>query len=241
MSLDEEDLKSFDEAVATRKSEAASYGYSYKSYLNLMYGSSMTTSIFESCLKDQLLASKYASAHYDSLSYTDQQIADYYEENKNTYDLVDCEYVNVSGTPLPKTDDDGNTIEATDEEKEAAMADAKTTAEAILAAVEDGGNLEVLADQNDAVYTANDALTYSSSELNDWLFDSARKSGDAGIVETDSNYYVAVFNDRQRDETLDYNVRHILVTKDSLELGEGEEATEEQLRAKAQELSLIHI
>ena len=236
MSLDEEDLKSFDEAVATRKSEAASYGYSYKSYLNLMYGSSMTTSIFESCLKDQLLASKYASAHYDSLSYTDQQIADYYEENKNTYDLVDCEYVNVSGTPLPKTDDDGNTIEATDEEKEAAMADAKTTAEAILAAVEDGGNLEVLADQNDAVYTANDALTYSSSELNDWLFDSARKSGDAGIVETDSNYYVAVFNNRQRDETLDYNVRHILVTKDSLELGEGEEATEEQLRAKAQEI-----
>ena len=47
---------------------------------------------------------------------------------------------------------------------------------------------------------------------------------------------MAVFNSRQRDETLDYSVRHILVTAESLNLGEGEEATEEQLRAKAQEI-----
>lgn len=236
MTLDADDLKSFDEAVAARKKEASSYGHSYKSYLNLMYGSSMTTSIFESCLKDQLLASKYATAHYDSLSYTDQEIQDYYEENKNTYDLVDCEYVSVSGSPLPKTDDEGNTIEATDEEKAAAMEDAKATAEAILEAYEDGGNLEVLADQNSASYFDKEDLTYSSSNLNDWLFDASRKSGDAGVVEDTSSYYVAVFRDRRRDETLDYNVRHILVTKDSLELGEGEEATEEMLRAKAQEI-----
>ena len=49
-------------------------------------------------------------------------------------------------------------------------------------------------------------------------------------------YYVAVFNGRQRQEALDYNVRHILITAESLELAEGEEATEEQLTAKAQEI-----
>ena len=54
--------------------------------------------------------------------------------------------------------------------------------------------------------------------------------------ETNSRCYVAVFNGRERDEALDYNVRHILVTADSLELAEGEEATEELLRAKAQEI-----
>ena len=54
--------------------------------------------------------------------------------------------------------------------------------------------------------------------------------------ETNSRCYVAVFNGRGRDEALDYNVRHILVTADSLELAEGEEATEELLRAKAQEI-----
>ena len=47
---------------------------------------------------------------------------------------------------------------------------------------------------------------------------------------------MAVFHGRERDDALDYNVRHILVTADSLELGEGEEATEEMLRAKAQEI-----
>ena len=236
MSLEADDLESFDKTVAARKSEAATYGYSYKAYLNVMYGSAMTASIYESCLKDQMLASKYATAHYESLSYTDQEILDYYEENQNSYDLVDCEYITVSGTPEPKTDDDGNSVEATEEEKEAAMTQAKATAEAILDALEDGGNLEVLADKNNVSFTANEALTYSSSTLNDWLFDAARKSGDSAVLEDSSTYYVALFNGRERDETLDYNVRHILVSGESLELGEGEEATEEQLRAKAQEI-----
>ena len=72
----------------------------------------------------------------------------------------------------------------------------------------------------------------------EWFYDSARRAGDAAVLEntSGSSYYVAVFNSRQRDETLDYSVRHILVTAESLNLGEGEEATEEQLRAKAQEI-----
>ena len=236
MALESEDLESFDATVAARKSEAASYGYTYKGYLTAMFGSVMTPSIYESCLKDQLLASKYANAHFDSLSYTDDEIQAYYEENKNTYDLVDGAYVTISGTPEAKTDEDGNAVEATEEEKTAAMAEAKETAEAILAAYEDGGDLEKLAEEHGASFTAGEQLTTGSSAALTWLFDAGRKAGDAEVVEDTSSYAVAVFNSRERDETLDYNVRHILVTKDSLELGEGEEATEELLRAKAQEI-----
>lgn len=236
MKLESEELEAFDSAVAARKSEASSNGYTYKSYLRAMFGSNMTPSVYEACLKDQLLATKYASAHYDSLSYTDQEILDYYEENKNSYDLVDCAYVTVSGGVPAKTDDEGNTVEATDEEKEAAMAQARETADAILADYEAGGNLERLAEQYGATYTAEEAMTYRSGTIGDWLFNDSRQAGDTEILEDTSSCYVAVFNSRQRDEALDYNVRHILITADSLELGEGEEATEELLTAKAQEI-----
>lgn len=238
MTLSDEDMENFNATVEQMKTQASSAGYSYKSYLTAIYGSVMTTSVYEQCLKDNLLASKYATAHYEDISFTDDEIQAYYEENKNTYDLVDGAYVSVSGTPETKTDEDGNTVEATDEEKAAAMDAAKETAEAILAAYQDGGDLEALAEEYGATYTGGEELTYSSGVSGDWLFDETRRSGDAEVLEDESGsrYYVAVFNDRQRDETPSYNVRHILVTEDNLELAEGEEATDELIAAKAQEI-----
>lgn len=238
MTLSDEDMETFNSTVEQMKSQAASAGYSYKSYLTAIYGSVMTTSVYEKNLKDNLLASKYATAYYEGLSFTGDEIQAYYEENKNTYDLVDGAYVAVSGTPETKTDDDGNTIEATDEEKAEAMEAAKETAEAILAAYEDGGDLEALAEEYGATYTGDTELTYSSGVSGDWLFDEARKAGDTEVLEDESGsrYYVAVFNSRQRDETPSYNVRHILVTEDNLELAEDEEATDELIAAKAQEI-----
>lgn len=237
MSLDSEDLEDFNSAIDARKSEASSYGYTYKSYLNAMFGAAMTTSVYESCLKDQLLASKYATAHYDGLSYSEDEIQAYYEENKDDYDLVDGAYVTISGAPETKTDADGNAIEATDEEKTAAMEEAKKTADAILLAYRNGEDLETLADEYDAVYYGSTEMASSSSITGTWLFDSARKAGDAEILEnTDANsYYVAVFNGRARNNALDYNFRHVLVTAANLESGT-DDASEEQLRAKAQEI-----
>ena len=46
-----------------------------------------------------------------------------------------------------------------------------------------------------------------------------------------------MFNSRQRDDSpATYDVRHILVTADNLGLPEGEEATDEQIKAKADEI-----
>lgn len=237
MTLEQEELDTFSANIEAMKTQAANNGYSYKSYLSAVYGSTMTSSVFESCMKDQLLAYKYTNAYADSLEFTDEEIQTYYEENKNTYDLVDAEYITISGLPETKTDDEGNTVEATEEEKTAAMDKAKGLAEDILPIYETSRQLPSDYDES-AVYTANEEMRYSSGVLGDWLFDEGRKAGDAEVLvdETNSRCYVAVFNGRERDEALDYNVRHILVTADSLELAEGEEATEELLRAKAQEI-----
>ena len=239
MTLEDAELETFDATVEALESQAAQYGYNYKTYLKMIYGSVMTPEIYESNLKDQLLVSKYASAYSDSLSFTDDEIQAYYEENKNTYDYVNGEYVSISGSPETKTDEEGNTIEATEEEKTAAMEAAKETADAILAAYEAGGDLEALAEEYGATYTSNDEMAYSSTYVyGDWFFDEARTAGDTAVLEDTSysRYFVAVFHDRQQDDALDYNVRHILVTEDNLELGEDEETTDEMILAKAQEI-----
>lgn len=237
MTLDSDDEAVVKQNVDSVKSAAAAAGYGYSSYLKALYGSTMTSGVFESCLKDQVLAGKYAAKYSeDNFVYTEDEILAYYEENKDAYDVVDAAYVTVSGTPEAKTDDEGNAIEATEEEKTAAMEAAKATAEEILAAYKDGGDLEQLAADHDATYS--DTTPSASGVCGQWLFDEARKPGDADVVEdaSGSRYYVAVFNSRERNEALDYNVRHILVTAANLDLPEGETATEEQLTAKAQEI-----
>lgn len=238
ITLDEEDQKQYDENLQSMKDAAAEAGFTYKAYLKAIYGATMTSSIFEACEKDRLLVSKVASNQQDSFNFSEDEIQAYYEENQNTYDLVDGAYVSISGSPETKTDDEGNTIEATEEEKSAAMAEAKETAEAILAAYEDGGDLEELATEYDVGYYGSEEMTSSTGTASQWLFDSARKSGDVEVLEDEggSQYYVALFNSCQRNEALNYNVRHILVTSDSLELAEGEEAAEGQVAEKAQEI-----
>lgn len=238
MALDDEDMASFDEAVQSMKSSAAQAGYTYGSYLSAVYGATMTTSIYEECVKDQLLVSKYATTHADeNFTFTDEEVQAYYDENKNNFDLVNAEYVTISGAPESKTDGEGNTVEPTDGEKTAAMDKAKGLAEDILPLYQTSHSLPQDYDES-ASYTANEEMRYSAGVLGDWLFDSARKAGDAEILvdEENSRCYVAVFRGRERSEDLDYSVRHILITGDSLELPEGETATEEQLRAKAQEI-----
>ena len=239
MTLEDAELETFDATVQALKDQASEYGYNYKTYLKMIYGSVMTPEIYEANLKDQLLVSKYSTAYSESLSFTDDEIQAYYEENKNTYDKVDVEYVSISGSPETKTDEEGNTVEATEEEKTAAMEAAKETADTILAEYQAGGDLEALAEEYGATYTSNDEMAYSSTYVyGDWFFDAARTAGDAEVLEdtTYSRYFVAVFHDRMQDDALDYNVRHILVTADNFDLPEGSEATDEMIAGKAQEI-----
>ncbi len=231
---DEETIKANIDGI---KSAAAAGGYSYGAYLKALYGPTMTGSIFESCLRDQVIASKYATQYSDeTFVYTDEEIQAHYDENKDSYDVIDGAYVTVSGTPEIKTDDEGNTVEATDEEKAAALEAAKEKAQAILDAYSSGKDLEAAASANDA--TVSTTIPSASSVAGGWFFDEARKGGDAEVIadEDNSQYYVAVFNSRERDETLDYNVRHILVTAENLDLPEGQEAEDDQIKAKAETL-----
>ena len=203
-----------DDTMESLASAASTYGYTEKQYLGLIYGSTMTRSIYEEQTRRSLLATAYLQSYQDSLTYSTDELEAAYQEDRTAYDLVDCAYVRVNGAAAD-TDEEGNSIEVTDEMKAEAMAAAKTTADAIYAAYKAGTSLEDAAAEYEstATYASSDSFSYSSSVLGEWLYDDARQAGDSAVLEDSdsSNYYVVVFNGRSRNEYNTVNVRHILI------------------------------
>lgn len=236
MSLGEEEKEQIAASIDYMKEQAEENNYTYKNYLTAVFGSYMTPAVFEEHLELTTLANMYTSAHYDSLEYTDDEILAYYEANKNNFDTVDGAYVAISGKPEAKKDEEGNTIEATEEEKAAALDEAKKTADTLLAGYNAGDDLKALAEALKATYTGDTELTYGDTVALNWMFSEKRVEGDTEILldKDTSTYYVLIFNSREREEALDYNVRHILVTEKNLDLAEGEKAEEGAVELAAQ-------
>ena len=219
-------------------SSASTYGYTEDQYLSMIFGSTMTKSIFEEQTKRAILADAYQSAYEESLVYTEDELEEAYQADPNAYDLVTAQYVRISGA-VASTDEDGNEIEVTDEMKEEGMATAKGYADQIYADWQAGGDLETLANEceGSATYTDTDSATYASSTLNDWLFDEARQAGDSAELEDEANsaYYVAVFESRGRNDYDTVDVRHILIQPEASELSSDDEGYEDDVAAKKAE------
>ena len=243
--LTEEDQETIADAIASMKEVATSNGMSYKTFLTNVYGSLMTTGCYEKNLEDEVLASSYIQSHSDSLTYTADQVQAVYDEDPNSYDNVEYMLVNINGAAESTEDEEGNTVEPTEEESEAAWNEAKTTAQHILDEYDAGGELETIAeDFENATYSYSEAASYSSSsEYLTWCFEEGRQAGDSTIIEDEdsSRVYVVVFLDRFLDESATVDVRHILITSDSVETAESEDGEEtevpdEEIKAKAEEI-----
>ena len=224
-----------DATMSSLKAAAAASNVSVDQYLSGSFGSIMTEKVYSAQLTRILKYDAYTSAYADSLTYDEATLEKTYAADPNSYDKVAYESVTVLGSAASTTDADGNTVDPTEEEKDAAKKAAKAAADEMLAAYRDGKKLESLAEGNDkATYNNNDGTTYVGDVLTEWLFDSARKAGDSAVLESGTTYYVAVFHDRFRDEYPTIDVRHILIQPAAGELSSGDEGYEaEQAALKA--------
>ncbi|MDO4315971.1 MAG: peptidylprolyl isomerase [Oscillospiraceae bacterium] len=230
----------YDDSIASLEAAAKASNLSVSQYLKNSFGASMSKGVYEAQFLRLLQYDAYTSAYEDGLTYSDSEITAAYDADPNSYDKAAYEYVTISGAAESTQDDEGNTVEPTEEESAAKEA-AKAAADQILAGFQAGGKLETLAGDNS--YSNVEAGTYSSSTLGDWVFDSARKAGDSAVLESGSDYLVAVFHDRFREEYNTVDVRHILVSLGTATLFEGDEGYEEEqaqlkadAKAKADEL-----
>ena len=216
----------------------------YKSmddFIRSNYGPYMTYDRFMELVEREVLASDFGNQYRNGLSYTDAQREDYYNEHQDELDSF-----TMTQFVLRATVDASQ--EMTEEEKVAALEQAKQEKAALAAEIqkrlETGEDAQALVEEyGDELYSSQvnayrTASSIAASSYADWALDAARKDGDVTLAEYDSGtsymYYVAQFGQRFRDDTNTANVRHILVG------AEGDQnPTEEQYEAakeKAQAL-----
>ena len=203
--------------IDSLRDTASSYGYSYGAFLKAQYGRYMTAGALESILTKAAVADAYYSDYYDGLDITDEDIQNYYDENKDTLDTYEYSFLYFTPESVDSTDEDGN--ELSDDEvaelEEAALADAKDKAEHALDQYQDGTSIADLIEEYELTSTnSGDDLTNVGSSVTSTYREelAGYEVGQSGIYENgESGYYVLVLHDRYLDETATADVRHILV------------------------------
>ncbi|MBP3318618.1 MAG: peptidylprolyl isomerase [Ruminiclostridium sp.] len=218
-------------------------------YIQSGYGPYMTYDRFAEMCTMTVYVNDYIQTKMGSITYTDADYEAYYQENADSMDSFVITQFALRAT-VPTTDEAGETIEMTEEEKAAKFEDAKAAvkakAEELMDRLEAGEDAQALAKEYEAdLFSTSIGEVRLGSAVNsaysEWALDEARQSGDITLADygASSNhyYYVARFEDRYRNEDPTDNVRHILIAP---ETDEGaKEPTADQLaaaKAKAEDL-----
>ncbi len=180
-----DDTDDYNEFNSSIEKAASDDGSSVKDYYKKTFGDYATQSSIESYVKQYLRANAYYDDYQKNLTFSDAEINDYYNENKDKYDVVDYRYLEVAD--LDKANE-------------------------MLASITDGSSFRALcpqyaADDLKSGYETDDkslatGATQSSittgAEVTSWLFDSARKEGDKTVVTVadDNKNYVLYFGSR---------------------------------------------
>ncbi|MBQ6466049.1 MAG: peptidylprolyl isomerase [Oscillospiraceae bacterium] len=237
LELSEEDLANLDQQMAALEASAQSYGYSKAdTFLAANYGTGVTTKLVRDINRNSALADLAYTHKTDSLVYSDEELETYYAGLEGSRDY----YEYLSYAVAAQAAEDGSVSDA-------AKAEARADADAVLAAFKDGGDIEEPAERLSAAVegaldelvtvepsrTAGDSLDASFA---DWLKDAGRKAGDCTVIEGDSGFTVLVFLERDDNHYPTVSVRHILVEAEADENGEWSDAALAVAKTRAEEI-----
>ena len=145
ISLTDEEVAEIDEQFAGMEETAKSYGYGSADKLYAMnYGSGVTVKIVRQAALDMALAQKAYNEKLGTLTYTDEELEEYYQGLNGDRDLFDFNLYFVTAETVENTvpGEDGaeDTVEMVADEQ--SRAEAKATADAIVMAYKDGWDNE---------------------------------------------------------------------------------------------------
>lgn len=230
--ISEDGQAAIDSALASITEDAEKYGITESSVLKQTYGRYMTMSLYTKLLEESCYASDYAAYKTEGFEVTDEDLADYYTENADTVDTYDYECYRISATPATQKDEDGNTIEATEEDKAQALEDAAALAQELEDAFAAGDDEAVVALVEENSLRSYNTITpsgFSSYSFGEWLTDPERTAGDTTISEVTASgsdedaessitaYYVLKFNSRVRDDYYGVNLYNLQVNAEKIE------------------------
>ena len=236
ITLSDEEKAQVEENISTFETYAKTYGYpSVDQFLQMNLGKGLTLDAIRGLELDSALAGKAYTAYQDSLSFTDEQLDEEYASFNGNYDTYSYAYYLVKAEAAEG-----------EEPTDMAKAEAKASADAIIASYQDGYDVEDLYERLNGYIeeelggsaTRDDDRNggYLNGSYADWLKDAARQPGDITRVEDGSDQYVVLFLDHKDAAYPTVNVRHILI---QAEKGEDGTWSEEALAAAKAEAERI--
>ncbi len=250
MTLSEDDLKNLESGFDAMSSVAAESSLTVDEYIKQNYGPEVTKEDIENIQKITMLAQKYSDELYSSFNYTESDYEKYYKDNQKSFDMVDYMTYTFS---YSDTNEEGSFIidsskQSVMKENANALANSKTPEEfedyirqylkanpnLVKVTAESSESSITEEDFNNAIEStvaaANKQMNHWSeaTDADKWIFDTERKVGDTTVIENQGSYSVYLITKTlYRDETINKNVRHILIKS-------GDERTDEEAKEKAE-------
>ncbi len=230
--LHADDKATIDATIQNFELYATMYGFSSAdAYITAMYGEGCNVDTFRDYAEVQMIASRYATEHNESLVYTNDDLRAAEAENYNEYSNFTYNYYYLAASRFYEggTENEDGTTSYTDAEMEAGRAAAEAAAKTLLTAttVEELDAavkaLEINAESTTAASTRHENYAYANvpTAIREWV-SGERKAGDLELVtseytndddtKTVNGYYVVLFEGKDDNLTNLVNVRHILVS-----------------------------
>lgn len=183
----------YDTYIASIKEAAQTTGSNMGDYYHSYFGKYATEANVAAYIKDGIVANAYYDKLLEDNKPTDEEIQNYYQENKNSYDQVDYKSY-VSSSDLGE--------DATEEEKN------KDMQERLASVNENGEALEM-------ELTEGAKMSAVPAVAADWLFDETRKEGDTEVFTDDTSYdvYAIQFVKRYYNEANNENISQTLASQ----------------------------
>lgn len=212
--LTDEEQASLDGLADDIAGYATQYGFaSADEYLIECFGPYCGLESYQDFMEEYILGASYLNALLEAQEVTEEDLYNYYEENKADYDaaglekddtpMVDVRHILIQPEAVELSEDDEGYEEAVQAAKDAARA----KAEEIYAQWQDGEMTEEtfseLAKENSSDGSAADGGLIAEihpgqtvDAFDAWCFADGRKPGDTGIVETEFGYHIIYFVDQ---------------------------------------------
>ena len=239
--LSDEQKAAVKEALSSAETEAKNYGFtSVDKYMKARFGDGCSLDSYEDYLNLYMLFSGYANQLSQDFKPSADELKAAYEKDPSAYDLVNLTYISVNAESTkvePEKSEEGSTDATsatdataatesaapetvyTDEAKETARKQADAYAE------------EMPPTATTVSYNKSTVSSYLSEDIASWLFDAARKEGDAMVFarnEENTSYYTVRFNSRDTNDYSLINANIISITKDTAEVKEGEQTAQQK-------------
>lgn len=265
-SLHEEEQEEINGWFDSLKTAAEGSGYSFSNYLALYYGEGNNEKSVRAMLEKSVLADHYLAEKAESFSYSDDELEQYYDENRESYDSIafisawvsgasdesglngedgtggdsGADVASGEGNESGEGGADGVNAESGEHSHETPMEEALEIAQAISASASSRDNFrqQALALTGEPASSAVTPLKNLDPVYAGWLTDSARREGDTAYFEQDDGYRVLYYISSSDNHYNTVSVRHILVMVEDAD-ADGM-YSQEEMEAAHKEISEIY-